>query len=72
MAPENVVLYLRISNDPDGLEKGITNQRADGEMLCKRTAGRSSTSSGRRTVRITGFAAAVPVVNKALRKLVIA
>jgi hypothetical protein len=32
--PENVVLYLRISNHPDGLENGTMTQRADGEVLC--------------------------------------
>jgi DNA invertase Pin-like site-specific DNA recombinase len=34
--PERVLLYLRISSDPDGREVGIDKQRADGRALCKR------------------------------------
>src|SRR4051794_15945864 len=38
--PENVVLYLRISNDPEGVKAGITRQRDDGRALCKRKSWR--------------------------------
>lgn len=34
--PQLALLYLRISNDPEGREAGITRQRTDGAALCKR------------------------------------